>query len=140
MAVRSRRQDSRTSTESAKDSLSSSKSSSRTPVNLPQFNFKRSKNGVTKDAWLASWKAARKQSPWLKLLKPAQETVKKLQALFKPTLDELDKCETSLKQKVLKYRQEAEMRAERERAELTRKAEEAAAAGKAKQATALAMK
>lgn len=91
---------------------------------------------------LVQLKAAQKQvdAARVELLRPAQETVKKLQALFKPTLDELEKVERELKGKVAAYRTELENKAEAERVELLRKAEEAQAKGKAKQATAFAEK
>jgi len=67
-----RKRDSRTSTVSAKPSASSSKSSAPSMVSLLNYNFKHSKSGVTKDQWRVLWKAARKRSPWLKLLRPHQ--------------------------------------------------------------------
>lgn len=68
----SKKRGSPTSTALSTASASSSKSSARSTVPLRNFNFKHSKIGVSKDQWRVLWKAARKRSPWLKLLKDHQ--------------------------------------------------------------------
>lgn len=68
----SKRLASRTLTGSSKPSVLSSRSSVPSMASPQNFNFKHSKIGVSKAQWRVLWKAARKRSSWLKLLRPHQ--------------------------------------------------------------------
>lgn len=72
------------------------------------------------------------------LVKPLKEHVKRIEALFKPGFDMLEKADSTLRQQVIAYRQLQFQFAEKERAVATKKADEAAAKGDNKKALAFA--
>lgn len=72
MARHSKKAVNRTSTGSVKHSASSSKSRSLSPESLQSFNSRLSLSGAKRGRLLVSWKALRKQYPWLKQLRPHQ--------------------------------------------------------------------
>lgn len=72
------------------------------------------------------------------IVKPLKDHARRMEAMFKPTLDKLDEAESSLKQKILTYRAEAEQKAAAETAELMAKAAEAQESGDSDTALVLA--
>ncbi|MDE2022374.1 MAG: hypothetical protein KGI71_05700, partial [Patescibacteria group bacterium] len=63
------------------------------------------------------------------VVKPLKEHVKRLDALFKPTLDQLEEAERLVKGKLLGFQEKERAKAEAERAKLLEQAEEAQAEG-----------
>jgi len=72
------------------------------------------------------------------VVKPLKEHVKRLEAMFKPTLEKLDVANQSIRTKVLAYREEAAAAQREEQAKLMEKATEAQEAGDNESALALA--
>jgi len=72
------------------------------------------------------------------LTKPIKEHVKRIEAMFKPTLEKLEQADVAIRQKVLSYRAEAEKAKVAATVELMEKAEAAQTAGDSQLALALA--
>ena len=75
----------------------------------------------------------------VEIIRPLQEGVKKVQALFKPGLTLLDNADEALRNKVIEYRVQETARATAEREKLTKAAHKAQARGDDEGAAALAV-
>lgn len=73
------------------------------------------------------------------IVKPLKDHAKRLESMFKPTLDKLDAAEAELKQKILAYRAEAAEKVRAETQSLMEKATEAQESGDSDGALALAV-